>query len=91
LGGVRVHVGVDAYRMQWSGEFFYCGDADARHDSAINAGEFDGDSNFGYADQSFLDGVDGQRGCGRIQGGAMLGSRLREFCADCNTDWRGIQ
>lgn len=70
-------------------EFFCCGDA--RHDSAINAGEFDGGGDFGYADQSFLDGVDGQRGCGWIQGGAMLGSRLREFCADCNTDWCGIR
>jgi hypothetical protein len=53
---------MDAYRMQWSGEFFCCGDA--RHDSAINAGEFDGGGDFGYADQSFLDGVDVGVGAG---------------------------
>lgn len=75
--------------MQWNGEFFFY--ADARHNSADGASEFDVDGNFGCADQSFLDGVDGQRGGGWVQGGAMLGCQLREFCADCNTDWRVFQ
>jgi hypothetical protein len=79
---------MDARGMLWASEFFFR--TDTGHDSTDSPDEFDGDSDFGYTDQSFLDGIDGQCGGDRVQGGAVRGSGLREFCTDCNAGKRWI-
>jgi hypothetical protein len=74
-----VHFG-DERMFEW-----FIGASGAGHDAANSADELNGDGGFCDANQSCLDSIDGQRGSDGVQGGALLGSGLREFCSDCHS------
>ena len=63
---------IDTERMR--GQLYY--HSTGRHHTADSARKSIGDYSFRNTDQSFLDGVDGQRGSDRVQGRALPGSEL---------------
>lgn len=74
-------------RRHWRLVFFAAGG----HNAADSTSEFSGDGGLLFTDQSCLDSVDGQCGSRGIQGGALLGSGVREFRADWNIDDHDLQ
>jgi hypothetical protein len=75
-----VHLGDERMLERFIGAF------GAGHNAANSADELNGDGGVCDANQSCLDGIDGQRRSDGIQGGALLGRGLREFRADRYAD-----